>query len=102
MADEPKHQDEPFAIQVIEKTSQLAAAAFGLVAALAWNDFIKSVIAIYISPGNQFRTQMIYAVVVTLLAVLVAIWLAKAAARAHRRWERRRERRQMGGAARPA
>jgi hypothetical protein len=65
---------------VIEKLTALITAAFGLVAALAWNDAIKSLFAeggpLYtLSKGGPW----IYAILVTILAVFVTIWIAKAA-----------------------
>lgn len=70
--------------EVIEKLVTLITAAFGLVAALAWNEAIKGLFA---GPcGTQgagalcafsSRGPWVYAIVVTLIAVVVTIWLAR-------------------------
>jgi hypothetical protein len=69
---------------VIEKLSALIIAAFGLVAALAWNEAIK---ALFIGPcGTEgagalcmlaFGGPWLYAIFVTILAVLAAVWIGK-------------------------
>ncbi|MCB9359111.1 hypothetical protein H6503_04225 [Candidatus Woesearchaeota archaeon] len=72
--------------QVIEKLAALITAAFGLVAALAWNDAIK---ALFIGPcGSEGAGALcalssggpwVYAIIVTILAVIATIWIAKVA-----------------------
>lgn len=72
--------------QVIEKLSVLVITAFGLVAALAWNEAIK---AMFIGPCDienawilcslSERWPWVYALVVTFLAVVVTIWIWKVA-----------------------
>lgn len=74
---------------VIEKIAALVTAAFGLVAALAWNDAIK---ALFVGPcGTEGAGALcslsaggpwVYAIVVTILAVVVTIWIAKCADKA--------------------
>lgn len=71
---------------VIEKFAALITAAFGLIAALAWNDAIK---ALFVGPcGTQDAGALcslssggpwVYAIIVTILAVVATIWIAKAA-----------------------
>lgn len=66
--------------EVIEKISALMTAAFGLIAALAWNDAIKSLFA----PEGPLAFVAsygvwVYAVFVTVLAVILTIWIGKAA-----------------------
>ena len=73
---------------VTEKISALMIAAFGLVAALAWNDAIK---ALFLGPcGSEGAGALctlssggpwVYAIFVTILAVLAAIWIGKVAAK---------------------
>ncbi len=53
--------------------------AIGLVAALAWNTAIKTGIDKYISSGSGFLSELIYAVVITILLVIVTIQLGKIA-----------------------
>ena len=73
---------------VLEKLAALVTAAFGLVAALAWNDAIK---ALFVGPcGSEGAGALcslssggpwVYAVIVTILAVFAVIWIGKAAAK---------------------
>jgi hypothetical protein len=64
---------------VIDKVSQLMTAAFGLVAALAWNEAIREAI---ISMGFKQYGIWIYPIVVTIIAVFMAVWLGKLASKA--------------------
>jgi hypothetical protein len=59
----------------------LATVAFGLIAAGAWNKFIADAIAIFIKPGSGIWAELIYAVIVTLLAIFVVQSLGKLADR---------------------
>ena len=59
----------------------LATVAFGLIAAGAWNKLIADVIAVFLKPGNGIWAELIYAVLVTILAIVVVQSLAKLAAR---------------------
>lgn len=58
--------------------TQLATAAFGFVAALAWNEAVKGVIDKFIAPGSGLRSKIYYAVAVTIIAVVVTYFLGKA------------------------
>jgi len=74
---------------ILEKLSALIIAAFGLVAALAWNDAIR---ALFTGPCGAENAGALcrlsaggpwaYAVVVTIIAVIVTIWISKAAEKA--------------------
>lgn len=57
--------------------STMLTSAFGLVAALAWNDLIKRIIDHYISPGSDIISQIIYVLIITTLLVVVTVELAK-------------------------
>jgi Family of unknown function (DUF5654) len=57
----------------------LATVAFGLIAAGAWNKFISDTIALFLKPGNGVLAELIYAVLVTILAIVVIQSLAKLA-----------------------
>ncbi len=59
----------------------LATVAFGLIAAGAWNKFISDVIALFLKPGNGVIAELIYAVIVTIVAIVVVQTLAKLAER---------------------
>jgi hypothetical protein len=57
----------------------LATVAFGLIAAGAWNKFISDVIALFLKPGNGVLAELIYAILVTILAIVVVQALARLA-----------------------
>ncbi len=59
----------------------LATVAFGLIAAGAWNKFISDAIALFLKPGNGVLAELIYAVIITIVAILVVQGLAKLAER---------------------
>jgi len=66
-----------FKVEVVEKIAALMTAAFGLIAALAWNEAIKDAIS-----RIPFLTQngvYAYAILVTVLAVVMTIWIARVA-----------------------
>jgi hypothetical protein len=59
----------------------LASAAFGVVAALAWNSAITALVKQIFGTGGQIVTLFIYAILVTILAVIVMVNLGKLAER---------------------
>lgn len=65
-------------LEIVEKINTLALAAFGLVAALAWNDAIGAIFKIYFpSPEEGVGPRIGYALAVTVVVVLVTMLLAK-------------------------
>jgi hypothetical protein len=62
---------------------QLATAAFGLVAALAWNGAISGFIDRFIAPGEGLKSKFIYAFLVTIIAVIVAYILGRMSQKAY-------------------
>lgn len=60
--------------------SMLLTSAFGLVAALAWNEVVKDAIERYIAPGEGLKSKLIYALLVTLLAIVISYQMGKLAA----------------------
>ncbi|MBC7085787.1 MAG: hypothetical protein H5T43_05415 [Methanomethylovorans sp.] len=62
--------------QVVNQLAALITAAFGLIAALAWNDAIKS---LFVEGGALYFLaswgMWAYAVFVTILAVIMTIWI---------------------------
>jgi hypothetical protein len=70
--------------QVVEKLATLTTAAFGFVAALAWNDAIR---ALFLGPCGTEKAgalcalstggPWLYAIFVTILAAIVTVWIAK-------------------------
>jgi hypothetical protein len=75
---------EPMRVQVLEKMSELMTAAFGLVAALAWNEAIKGLIDYYYGPGGGLKAKFTYAFLITVIVVLLALWIARAISRMKR------------------
>ena len=75
--------------QVVEKLSALITAAFGLIAALAWNDAIK---ALFVGPCTAENAGALcslnsagpwgYAILVTIIAVLATVWISRVAQKA--------------------
>lgn len=68
--------------EVIEKMAALITAAFGLVAALAWNDAIKAIFKQVFGTSEGVLPMLTYAVVVTVIAIIATIWIGKAADKA--------------------
>ena len=68
--------------KVIEKLAALITAAFGLVAALAWNDTIKAIFKQVFGTAEGVWSMLTYAVIVTIIAVLVTIKIGNAAEKA--------------------
>lgn len=64
----------------IQTMIALASAAFGLVAALAWNEAIKATLA-YLNLGDSLAGLYTYAIIATAIAIIVLVWLGKLAAR---------------------
>jgi len=63
--------------EVIEKLVALIIAAFGLIAALAWNGAIQSIFKNVFGESDSLGAMIIYAVIVTIIAVVVTIWMSK-------------------------
>lgn len=63
--------------QVVGQTITLLSGAFALVAALAWNDAVKSLIDSYFPAGKGLYSKFIYAFLLTVLVVFVTTRLQK-------------------------
>ena len=68
--------------EVIEKISALVTAAFGLVAALAWNTAIQEIFRLIFGDQSGVWAMIFYAVVVTIIAIVVTILVGRAAQKA--------------------
>ena len=74
-----EEQKKELRLEVLEKMATLATAGFGLVAALAWNDAIKSLFKQFFpAPGDNIIALFSYAVIITICIVLVTALLGKA------------------------
>jgi len=65
--------------EVLEKVAALITAAFGLVAALAWNGAIQAAFVSIFGTASSIWAMFIYAVVVTIIAVLATVWIGNIA-----------------------
>ncbi len=85
-----KSSDE-FKVQLLETFASLITAAFGLVAALAWNETIKQAVAQVFSNGNDLMGLFVYAVIVTILAVIMTLLIARSLSKAKKVLEASKE-----------
>ena len=69
-------------VEILDKIAALLTAAFGLVAALAWNGAIRAIFERVFGSADNIPAMVVYAVVVTVIAVLVIIWIARVVTRA--------------------
>jgi hypothetical protein len=65
--------------EVIEKIAALITAAFGLVAALAWNGAIQAIFKQVFGTSEGIAPMLTYAIIVTIIAVIATIWIGKVA-----------------------
>jgi hypothetical protein len=65
---------------MVQTMISLASASLGLVAALAWNDAIKALLAT-MNLGDNLAGLFSYAIIATVLAVVVLVYLGKLASR---------------------
>jgi len=69
-------------VQLLETFAALITAAFGLVAALAWNETIKAAIAMVFPSEDGIWGSLVYAIIVTIVAVIMTFWISKALGKA--------------------
>jgi len=67
---------------VIEKLAALITAAFGLVAALAWNEAIQGIFKKLFGTASSIVAMLTYAILVTVIAVYATIKIGKLAEKA--------------------
>ena len=70
--------------EVLDKMVQLVTAAFGLVAALAWNEAIQALFTLIFGEAGNLAAKFFYAVVVTVVVVFVTVRLGRLAERVKR------------------
>lgn len=70
--------------EVLEKIVQLLTAAFGLVAALAWNTAIQELFTLIFGNAGDLAAKFLYAVIVTVIVVFVTIRLGRLSERLKR------------------
>lgn len=71
-------KEEVLGVEIKKRIIGYIVAASGLVAGLAWNDAIKSMIE-YLFPleKNTLAIKFIYAVIITVIVVMVTVYLAR-------------------------
>jgi Family of unknown function (DUF5654) len=60
----------------------LASAAFGVIAALAWNTAITDLIKQWLPAGKGIGPEFLYAAIVTIIGVIIMVQLGKLAEKA--------------------
>lgn len=65
--------------EIIERLATLLTSAFGLIAALAWNEAIKAIFAHFYGTPSKLIPMLLYAIVVTIIVVIVTIWISRLA-----------------------
>ncbi len=68
--------------EIYTQIAALLTAAFGLVAALAWNGAIQAIFKQVFGTADSIPAQLSYAIIVTVIAVIVIIWIARVVAHA--------------------
>jgi uncharacterized membrane protein YidH (DUF202 family) len=68
---------KPFKLQLVETFATLMTAAFGMIAALAWNTAIKALIDEFFETETAVVPLIVYAIVVTVLAVICILLIAR-------------------------
>ncbi|HIH04165.1 MAG TPA: hypothetical protein HA263_10100 [Methanoregulaceae archaeon] len=68
--------------EVLTQVAALMTAAFGLVAALAWNGAIQAIFKAVFGTTDTITGQLIYAVLITIIAVVATIMIARSVASA--------------------
>ena len=74
--------EEKLKVQILEAMSALIIAAFGLVAALAWNEAIKTLVTEIFGTENNLAGLFAYAIIVTVLAVIMTILITRSVKKA--------------------
>lgn len=72
-----EEKEPPVKILILDKMSALITAAFGLVAALAWNEAIKAIFQEIFGTAESIVPMLSYAIVVTVAAVILTIIVAR-------------------------
>ena len=71
------NKNNKISAQILDKVTTLVMAAFGFVAALAWNEAVKTTFQQFYGEAGSLIGQYSYAIFVTIIAVTVTIWLSK-------------------------
>ncbi|MDO8559722.1 MAG: DUF5654 family protein [bacterium] len=78
MSEKNSQDRKSLKVEILEKMGQLVTTGFGIVAALAWNDFIKKFFErVFSRPEDNLWAMFGYAVVVTVLIVVLTYVLGR-------------------------
>ena len=72
-----KKEAEEFKKELESRIITLIVSAFGFVAALAWNDAIKSTIDTFIHPEDVWYYKIINAIIITIISVAIIYLVMK-------------------------
>mgnify|MGYP001589569094 CR=1 FL=1 len=72
-----KEKGAAFGGEVKERMIGYVAAAFSLVAGLAWNDAIKTLIDLFVPQTNTVLAKFLYAVSITTVAVVITVYFVR-------------------------
>jgi uncharacterized membrane protein YidH (DUF202 family) len=86
-----ENMEDETKLQFVNTFTALITAAFGLVAALAWNGAIQAAVKEFISPDNELTGLFIYAIIVTIIAVIMIILITRSAAKLNRKIKHEKE-----------
>ena len=75
-------KSDEFKVQLLETFASLITAAFGLVAALAWNDTIKAAIEAVFGTDADLVGMLVYAVTVTIIAAIMTLLISRSLSKA--------------------
>ncbi len=67
--------------QILPTISTLMTTAFGLIAALAWNQAIQAIILQFLPKQSGILGLVTYAIIITIIAVIATISIARALAK---------------------
>ena len=68
--------------EILDKFGSLVTAAFGLVAALAWNEAIQTIFRNLFGTQQAIPLMIGYAIIVTVIAVILTLIIARAVTKA--------------------
>ena len=75
-------KSDEFKVQLLETFTSLITAAFGLVAALAWNDTNKAVIKEVFGTEDDLIGMFVYTIIVTVIAVIMTLLISRSLSKA--------------------
>ncbi len=81
MADKDDKNKGDIRVEILRAVAALMTAAFAFVAGLAWNQLIQDAIKQVLGEGNTLLAELIYAIIVTIIAVIAVVLVGRAMGR---------------------